>query len=113
MTETNTLINWPARLKIGARSKKGNSSSSSFYWVRLKDIKKKLFITVSFNENDSSKSLFPVFTGFGGKNIGWRQDVWGNGAGLARFMNFCINWEARPLRYGHKNRSYIFLKCFQ
>lgn len=23
MTETNTLINWPARLKIGARSKKG------------------------------------------------------------------------------------------
>lgn len=29
MTETNTLINWPARLKIGARSKKGTYNTSN------------------------------------------------------------------------------------
>lgn len=28
MTETNTLINWPIRLKVGARSKKGKLKSN-------------------------------------------------------------------------------------
>lgn len=66
MTDTNTLINWPARLKIGARSKKGKLEK-----ITGKKKTNLLFLNASFSK----------FMKWNGVNIlvDWRQKDWRDG----------------------------------
>lgn len=54
MDETNTLINWPARLKIGARSKKGQYQFKILTFAMNECLFESIFLSsTGFYENDN------------------------------------------------------------
>lgn len=66
MTDTNTLINWPARLKIGARSKKG--ITTFLFQVKVsKNFRKTERIFFKFKVKRNTPVPFLVIL------AGWRQ----------------------------------------